>query len=105
MELEELHIFQEIWGLNKFDKVKKISAFGFYASIIVGFISMALFLIFMPFILKISGASENTYQFAKDYLIIVGIGAPFVVNQMAMGQIVRSEGASKEAMILSLIHI
>ena len=64
---------------------------------------MAIFLIFMPFILKISGASENTYQFAKDYLIIVGIGAPFVVNQMAMGQIVRSEGASKEAMIGMMI--
>ncbi|WP_307972489.1 MATE family efflux transporter [uncultured Brachyspira sp.] len=90
-------------GAKQFDKVKKISAFGFYSSIIIGFISMALFLIFMPFILKISGASENTYQFAKDYLIIVGIGAPFVVSQMAMGQIVRSEGASKEAMIGMMI--
>lgn len=90
-------------GAKQYDKVKQISSFGFYASIIVGFISMAVFLIFMPFILKISGASENTYQFAKDYLIIVGIGAPFVVNQMAMGQIVRSEGASKEAMIGMMI--
>lgn len=90
-------------GAKQYDKVKQISSFGFYASIIVGFISMAVFLIFMPFILKISGASENTYKFAKDYLIIVGIGAPFVVNQMAMGQIVRSEGASKEAMIGMMI--
>ena len=52
-------------GAKQFDKVKQISSFGFYASIIVGFISMALFLIFMPFILKISGASENTYQLQK----------------------------------------
>lgn len=90
-------------GAKQFDKVKKISSFGFYASIIVGFISMAAFLIFMPFILKISGASENTYQFSKDYLVIVAFGAPFVVNQMAMGQIVRSEGAAKEAMIGMMI--
>lgn len=90
-------------GAKQFDKVKKISSFGFYASIIVGFISMAIFLIFMPFILRISGASENTYQFSKDYLVIVAFGAPFVVNQMAMGQIVRSEGAAKEAMIGMMI--
>ena len=57
----------------------------------------------MKDILKISGASPNTYQFSKDYLMIVAFGAPFVVNQMAMGQIVRAEGSSKEAMIGMMI--
>lgn len=90
-------------GAKDYESVKKISAFAFYASIIVGFISMAVYLIFMKDILKISGASQNTYQFSKDYLIIVAFGAPFVVNQMAMGQIVRSEGSSKEAMIGMMI--
>ena len=90
-------------GAKDFESVKKISSFGFYASIIVGFISMAVYLIFMKDILKISGASQNTYQFSKDYLIIVALGAPFVVNQMAMGQIIRSEGSSKEAVIGMMI--
>ncbi|PCG20221.1 MATE family efflux transporter [Brachyspira sp. G79] len=90
-------------GLRDYDSVKKISSFAFYASIIVGFISMAVYLIFMKDILKISGASPNTYQFSKDYLVIVAFGAPFVVNQMAMGQIVRAEGSSKEAMIGMMI--
>ena len=90
-------------GSKDYESVKKISAFAFYASIIVGFISMAVYLIFMKDILKISGASSNTYQFSKDYLIIVVFGAPFVVNQMAMGQIVRAEGSSKEAMIGMMI--
>ncbi|OEJ13895.1 MATE family efflux transporter [Brachyspira hampsonii] len=90
-------------GAKDYESVKKISSFAFYASIIVGFISMAVYLIFMKDILKISGASPNTYQFSKDYLIIVAFGAPFVVNQMAMGQIVRAEGSSKEAMIGMMI--
>lgn len=90
-------------GSKDYESVKKISAFAFYASIIVGFISMAVYLIFMKDILKISGASSNTYQFSKNYLIIVAFGAPFVVNQMAMGQIVRAEGSSKEAMIGMMI--
>ncbi|MDO6992388.1 MATE family efflux transporter [Brachyspira innocens] len=90
-------------GAKDYESVKKISSFAFYASIIVGFISMAVYLIFMKDILKISGASPNTYQFSKDYLVIVAFGAPFVVNQMAMGQIVRAEGSSKEAMIGMMI--
>ena len=90
-------------GSKDYESVKKISSFAFYASIIVGFISMAVYLIFMKDILKISGASPNTYQFSKDYLVIVAFGAPFVVNQMAMGQIIRSEGSSKEAVIGMMI--
>ncbi|WP_304332328.1 MATE family efflux transporter [Brachyspira innocens] len=90
-------------GAKDYESVKKISSFAFYASIIVGFISMAVYLIFMRDILKISGASPNTYQFSKDYLVIVAFGAPFVVNQMAMGQIIRSEGSSKEAVIGMMI--
>lgn len=90
-------------GSKDYESVKKISSFAFYASIIVGFISMAVYLIFMKDILKISGASPNTYQFSKDYLVIVALGAPFVVNQMAMGQIIRSEGSSKEAVIGMMI--
>ncbi|WP_020004014.1 MATE family efflux transporter [Brachyspira innocens] len=90
-------------GSKDYESVKKISSFAFYASIIVGFISMAVYLIFMKDILKISGASPNTYQFSKDYLVIVAFEAPFVVNQMAMGQIVRAEGSSKEAMIGMMI--
>ncbi|MEI0476680.1 MATE family efflux transporter [Brachyspira pulli] len=90
-------------GAKDYDSVKKISSFAFYASIIIGFISMAVYLIFMKDILKISGASQNTYQFSKDYLVIVALGAPFVVNQMAMGQIIRSEGSSKEAVIGMMI--
>lgn len=90
-------------GAKDYESVKKISSFAFYASIIVGFISMAVYLIFMKDILKISGASPNTYQFSKDYLVIVALGAPFVVNQMAMGQIIRSEGSSKEAVIGMMI--
>ena len=91
-------------GARDYESVKKISAFAFYASIIVGFISMAVYLIFMKDILKISGASQNTYQFSKDYLVIVAFGAPFIVNQMAMGQIVRAEGSSNACSTVYYIY-
>ena len=86
-------------GAKNYEKAKQTSSFAFFASISTGLVCMSVFLIFMKQILKLSGASIHTYQFAKDYLMIVAFGAIFVISQMSMGQIVRSEGASKEAMI------
>ena len=86
-------------GAKNYDKSKQTSSFAFFASVATGLVCMTVFLIFMKQILKLSGASINTYQFAKDYLMIVAFGAIFVICQMSMGQIVRSEGSSKEAMI------
>ena len=86
-------------GARNYDKAKQVSSFAFFASVITGFVCMIVFLLFLNNILKLSGASQNTYKFAKDYLLIVAFGAVFVVCQMSLGQIVRSEGSSKEAMI------
>ena len=86
-------------GAKDYHKAKQVSAFAFYASVVTGLIGMAVFFIFLNKILKLSGASMYTYQYAKDYLLIVAFGAVFVVCQMSLGQIVRSEGSSKEAMI------
>ena len=86
-------------GAKNYEKAKQTSSFAFFASVATGLVCMSVFLIFMKQILKLSGASIHTYQFAKDYLMIVAFGAIFVISQMSMGQIVRSEGASKEAMI------
>ena len=86
-------------GARNYNKAKQVSSFAFFASVITGFVCMIVFLLFLNNILKLSGASQNTYKFAKDYLLIVAFGAVFVVCQMSLGQIVRSEGSSKEAMI------
>ena len=53
----------------------------------------------MPQILKLLGATENTYAFSSAYLNILTLGAPFVILSFSMGQIIRAEGFSKEAMI------
>lgn len=85
-------------GSKNYDSVKNTSSFVLYASIFTGIISTIIFLVFMPQILELSGASNETYNFSKSYLTIISFGAIFVISQMSLGQIVRSEGASKESM-------
>ncbi|HOS29299.1 MAG TPA: MATE family efflux transporter [Treponemataceae bacterium] len=85
-------------GQRKYDEVKKVSSTCLYTASAFGFAAMLFFLIFMPGILKIAGTSGQTYGFAKDYLFYIALGAPLVVLSVALGQIVRSEGAAKESM-------
>ncbi len=90
-------------GEKELDKIKKVTSFSFYACIAVGVICGLVLIFFKEPILKTIGTSENTYQFAKDYLLIIALGAPFVCLQTAFGGIVRAEGASKEAMVGMMI--
>lgn len=85
-------------GEGKREKVKKISCFCFISCIVVGLLMMFLFLGAMPMILQIAGSSPNTEGFARDYLSCCAYGAVFVVVSVALGNIVRGEGAAKTAM-------
>lgn len=86
-------------GEGKMDRVKSISSFCIYGSIIMGIIMGVVFFIFKRPILYFVGASDNTIDFACDYLMWVAIGAPFVVTAVTLCNLVRGEGAAKESMI------
>ena len=84
-------------------RMKNVSSFITYASFIVGIFFAVILLIFSKPILQIFGANNQTYDFAYGYLFHISYGAPFIIWSAAASFVVRSEGASKEAMIGSMI--
>lgn len=90
-------------GEGKKDRVKTISAFCIYTSIIVGAVLGIIFFSFKNQILMLVGASENTVGLAADYLKWVALGAPSIVLAITTTNLVRGEGAAKESMIGSVI--
>ena len=84
-------------------RVKNVTAFVFYGSVIVGLVCMAALLLFMRPILTLFGANAETYEFAKGYTLHISYGAPFIIWSAASSFILRVEGASKEAMIGNMI--
>ena len=90
-------------GEGRQDRVKKISSFCIYSSVIVGTILGAIYMIFKTPLLYLVGASDNTIGFASDYLKWVAIGSPFVVTAITVCNLVRGEGAAKASMIGSII--
>lgn len=84
-------------------RVKNVTAFVFYASIVIGLAFMAVLLLFMQPILTLFGANEETYELARGYVLHISYGSPFIIWSAASSFILRVEGASKEAMIGNMI--
>lgn len=90
-------------GEHNETRVKNASSFVTYASIIVGVAFAIILNVFMRPILTLFGADAQTYEMAKGYTFHVSYGAPFIIWSAAASFVVRAEGASKEAMIGSMI--
>ncbi|KWX69873.1 MATE family efflux transporter [Paenibacillus jilunlii] len=93
-------------GEKEADDVKRVSAFAFYSSLILGLIIIAVGLPLIDSIVHGLGATPDSFGYTKDYVTIMLIGSPFVVLFFTLENIVRSEGAaitSMTGMILSVV--
>ncbi len=90
-------------GAKQSLRAKQIASFCAYGSLGIGVIVMLLFLVGMNPILALIGASENTIDYARTYLVYVSFGGPFIMFGTAFGNILRGEGAARQSMIGNLI--
>ena len=86
-------------GEGRKDYAKKVCSFCMWGCVIVGVVMAALFLIFMEPILSLIGASSDTWDLAKTYLMIVVCSGPFVLISNCYANVIRTEGESGKAMM------
>ncbi|HBI60172.1 MAG TPA: MATE family efflux transporter, partial [Lachnospiraceae bacterium] len=72
-------VISRAMGEGKTEYAKKVCSFCMWACVGVGIIMSALFLLFMDSILLLIGASEDTWGYAKSYLMIVSCSGVFVL--------------------------
>ena len=84
-------------------RARNVSAFVLYASLIVGIVFMLVLMVFMQPVLTLFGADSETYEFARGYTFHISYGAPFIIWSAPCSFVIRVEGASREAMIGSMI--
>ncbi|MDO4261351.1 MAG: MATE family efflux transporter [Eubacteriales bacterium] len=90
-------------GRGEGEKAKNASAFCFYGSLIFGVLIGIAILLFMDPLLAVLGSRNETYQYSKDYLFYIAVGAPFILLANTFGHAVRGEGASKASMTGGMI--
>jgi multidrug efflux pump len=90
-------------GEKNLREARHTSSTSFYTSIIIGAVLTAILLVFMDKIIGVIGTSANTFEFARDYSAIISASSIILILKVALSGLIRSEGATKEAMIGILI--
>lgn len=90
-------------GQDRREYAKKVCAFCMWACAGTGVALSAVFLIFMDQILALVGASADTWEPARIYLVTVAFGGPFVLISNCYSNVIRAEGQSGKAMMGQLI--
>jgi putative MATE family efflux protein len=90
-------------GEKKTDSAEKILGNCFSLQLVISAILTAVLLIFNRPLLLAFGASENTIEYACDYMNIYAIGTVFVQLTLGMNAFVTAQGYSKIAMLSVVI--
>lgn len=86
-------------GAGRKEYAKKVCSFCFWSCLVVGGIMELLLFVFMDPILKMIGASSETWDYAKEYLQIVALAGPCVLVSNCYANIIRTEGRAGMAMV------
>lgn len=85
------------------EKVMLYSSLCCWASVFFGGILGLVLLIGSEQVLQLLGANAEIWTYAHTYMSILALGAPVMIFTSAYGNIIRSEGAVRQAMIGNLL--
>ena len=91
-------LISRLLGGGDRDSVRRVSAFCFYLSIATGAVIGAALLLLKDPMLRLLGASEETFGHAQDYYTVIVGGAPLVILSFIHSNLMRSEGMSTLSM-------
>jgi putative MATE family efflux protein len=78
---------------------KKTSSFCFWTSVAVGVIGLIAIEIGINPVCNIIGATPDTLEYVKQYLMIVSLGIPFLIVSHSLSNIIRAEGKANLSMM------
>jgi putative MATE family efflux protein len=85
-------------GKKDFSSARETTTTSIFTVAVMSIIMIGFGLLFIPTFLKMAGASALTMLPARQYLLVIILGSPFIMMKFALVQLLRAEGAAKEAM-------
>ncbi|MCY1719312.1 MATE family efflux transporter [Prolixibacteraceae bacterium Z1-6] len=90
-------------GKTDLGRAEQTLGTGFALMLVVSLIIMLVIYVLKVPILRSFGSTEETFQYANDYLNIIIAGIPFMVIGFSLNNVIRSEGNAKVAMISMIL--
>lgn len=96
-------VISRAMGQGRTEYAKKVSAFCMWGCVGVGVVVSLLFWVCIDPMLTLMGASADTWDYAKSYMMIVTACGPFVLVSNCYANVIRAEGQPNVAMMGMLI--
>lgn len=90
-------------GRKDMERAEQTLGTGFTLMVLVSILIMIVTYILKEPILRSFGSTEETFQFANDYLNIILAGTPFMVVGFSLNNVIRSEGNARVAMMSMIL--
>ncbi|MGN0480235.1 MAG: MATE family efflux transporter [Lachnospiraceae bacterium] len=91
-------VISRAFGEGRSEYARKVCAFCMWSCVAVGILLTIGFLMFMEPLLKLIGASTDTWEHTKTYLTIVSFSGTFALISSCFSNILRAEGQVTRAM-------
>lgn len=98
-------LFSRLLGSEQTDKTRQCASTTLWLSFIAGLLAAVISIIFSSSITRILGADTTTFTYVKQYLIFYAMGAPFIIANFTLEQLIRGDGKSVESMVGMMISV
>lgn len=85
-------------GNQQFDEASKMSSTGYVLSILTGLLITIVGLLFLGPMVRLLGATDTIFPYAKDYARIILLGAPFMCASIVLNNQLRFQGSAMYSM-------
>lgn len=86
-------------GQQRREDAAWMASFGFFASVLTGCVIMVVGLIFLEPLARLLGSTDTILPYAKEYLGIILLGAPWMTGALTLNNQLRFQGAAFYSMI------
>jgi len=86
-------------GAGKVDDAEKLAATGFFSAFLVGVLIMMVGLLLPSQLCGLLGATETIAPYAREYLLYLMPGAPFLISQLVVNNQLRFQGSAFYGMV------
>lgn len=92
-----------LFGEHRYEEGRRVSGYCFYAAFFFGLVVMLILFFGQTPFLRLLGADQATWKYAREYYLVIAAGAPFIIFFFAPVNILRTEGLAMESMKASVI--
>jgi putative MATE family efflux protein len=99
-------LIPRLLGDKNFEEVKKASSVNFYLALLSGIVLMLALVPCLTPLLRLMGATGDALLYTREFALILALGSPLMITNMALSETIRGEGAataSMTGMILSVV--